>query len=438
MTANPYSSYPEFDDFECYHLPTDVITGFTDQEQMTTEYNDDEQGIIGPMIGQFLRGKPISRITLPSFILEPRSFLQKIGDFFNHSEFLEGINEKLPLERIFSVIKFYLSGFHVQAIGGCKKPYNALLGEYYHCKWKTESGRVPELLCEQTSHHPPVSSFCFSDNDLGISFTGSLLFKTSSKLMGFGIGAAVANEGVCELKLEKLNETYKITYPELWVHKIIAFGKMFMDVRGTTLIECDETGIKAEIYFKADDQVEVKIKQKYQSDGYESKSSYKVHGSWRNELELEDRKIEKGKRTPFMRIRDLNPPQRVHQPMWSQNPWESQRLWRHLTKALHISQRDDCEREKSKLENFQRALRSKREENNEDYVPRFFNFVTNEQFEYNGRKIEDLNHTKNYYPISSDLFSEHCIDSFDFISPLVSIDQCLEIEQNIMANANNL
>ena len=110
----------------------------------------------------------LSKVVLPTFILEPRSMLEKLTDFMSHSDILmdapsnyiyryyyfyfwkkkqrereekkkwnshysfnillykKGLPD--PLERLLAVVKFYVSGFYIKP-EGVKKPYNPIIGE---------------------------------------------------------------------------------------------------------------------------------------------------------------------------------------------------------------------------------------------------------------------------------------------------------------------
>lgn len=47
---------------------------------------DDNRSIIMGLIAQVRKGTDLSRITLPTFVLEPRSLLEKMTDFMSHPE----------------------------------------------------------------------------------------------------------------------------------------------------------------------------------------------------------------------------------------------------------------------------------------------------------------------------------------------------------------
>ncbi|CAO3589084.1 unnamed protein product [Absidia cylindrospora] len=71
----------------------------------------------------------LHRVTLPTFVLEPRSMLERITDFMSHPEILLDANNKTePLDKFIGVVKYFLSGWHIKP-KGVKKPYNPVLGE---------------------------------------------------------------------------------------------------------------------------------------------------------------------------------------------------------------------------------------------------------------------------------------------------------------------
>ena len=58
-------------------------------EDVPTETLDDEpKSILLGIISQLKKGMDLSRVTLPTFVLEPRSMLEKISDFMTHPDLL--------------------------------------------------------------------------------------------------------------------------------------------------------------------------------------------------------------------------------------------------------------------------------------------------------------------------------------------------------------
>jgi hypothetical protein len=84
----------------------------------------------------------LSRVTFPTFVLEPRSMLERITDFMSHPDLIFGCvfhsyfcardtdiksrdraeNCNDPEERFMRVLQYYLAGWHIKP-KGVKKPY---------------------------------------------------------------------------------------------------------------------------------------------------------------------------------------------------------------------------------------------------------------------------------------------------------------------------
>jgi hypothetical protein len=141
--------------------------------------------VITHLLTQVRIGMDLTKITLPTFILEPRSLLEMYADFFAHTDlFLDIVEKKNPHERILQVVKWYLSTFHAgRKSPVAKKPYNPILGEIFQCWYNpcldvpnetaaaaatvtdddtSNEGPVPwarrdqlTFIAEQVSHHPP-------------------------------------------------------------------------------------------------------------------------------------------------------------------------------------------------------------------------------------------------------------------------------------------
>ena len=82
-------------------------------------------------------------------------------------------------------------------ISGVKKPLNPILGETYQCYWEYPDNTKGYYIAEQTSHHPPKSSYFFMAPEHHIRIDGTL--KPRSKFLGNS--AASMMEGIAVLRL---------------------------------------------------------------------------------------------------------------------------------------------------------------------------------------------------------------------------------------------
>ena len=161
--------------------------------------------VITHLLSQVRIGMDLTKIVLPTFILERRSLLEMYSDFFAHPDFVVQVTEaKTPEERMVGVLKWYLSSFHAGRKSSiAKKPYNPILGETFRCHWKlgeedctgpttpehvalSNSGPLPWcssddliFVAEQVSHHPPISAFYAEHVKKRVSVNAHIYTKSS-------------------------------------------------------------------------------------------------------------------------------------------------------------------------------------------------------------------------------------------------------------------
>ena len=85
---------------------------------------------------------------------------------------------------------------------GVKKPLNPILGERFYGYWQYNDGTKGYYIAEQTSHHPPMSSYFFMAPEHHIRVDGTL--KPRSKFLGNS--AASLSEGIAVMRLLNRNE----------------------------------------------------------------------------------------------------------------------------------------------------------------------------------------------------------------------------------------
>jgi len=329
---------------------------------------DEPRNLILALISQLRIGVDLSRITLPTFILEPRSMLEKLTDFMAHGEFLNTVPKtEDPVDRMIAIVKWYLSGFYIRP-QGVKKPYNPILGEIFRCKWQFEQTEsLTQYVAEQVSHHPPISALYGSNRKEGYVISGSL--HPRSKFLG--TSAASILEGEAAVTFIGLDgEEYTITFPSFYARGIL-FGTLLMEMCGTVNINCAKTGLKTEIEFKAKpfwggeyNVISGKIKNKA------SETLYNINGKWDSVINIVSSKTKvssvlwdpKGaKRIPM-----------IVRPLSEQEQHESQRLWSAVTDAIKKKDQKIATDEKTKLEEEQRAGVKQRKESGIVWVPKLF------------------------------------------------------------------
>lgn len=204
-TENPFSSQSSIkDDIVDEPLPpapkkdstnprNSLTTPFRNDGSLDYDamYEDDSENdismeshgsVVTHLLSQVKIGMDLTKVVLPTFILERRSLLEMYADYFAHPDlFLRIADLKDPRERMVQVVKWYVSSYHAgRKSAVAKKPYNPILGEVFQCHWDlpltdgqtNDANAVPDgpvpwcrrdqltFVAEQVCHHPP--SKCWS------------------------------------------------------------------------------------------------------------------------------------------------------------------------------------------------------------------------------------------------------------------------------------
>ncbi|XP_030404542.1 oxysterol-binding protein-related protein 8 isoform X2 [Gopherus evgoodei] len=363
--------------------PVDLIRETTYMEQIheelgeageacqTETVSEENKSLIWMLLKQVRPGMDLSKVVLPTFILEPRSFLDKLSDYYYHADFLsEAALEENAYNRMKKVVKWYLSGFYKKP-KGLKKPYNPILGETFRCMWihpRTNSKTF--YIAEQVSHHPPVSAFYVSNRKDGFCLSGSILAK--SKFYGNSLSAILDGEG--RLMFLNRGEDYVMTMP--YAHcKGILYGTMTLELGGTVNIACEKTGYSATIEFKLKpflgnndsvNQISGKIKL-----GKEVLAT--LEGHWDSEIIISDKKTDVSETfwnpTSEIRQRRLT---RYTVKFDEQDNFESEKLWQQVTRAITNKDQTEATNEKCVLEDAQRKAAKERKLKGEEWTCKLF------------------------------------------------------------------
>merc|ERR1719509_182140 len=348
----------------------DAAEVFGTTENQTEEFGEENKSVIWFLMKQVRPGMDLSRVVLPTFILEPRSFLDKLSDYYYHADIISrAALEPEPYQRMKTVVQWYLSGFYKKP-KGLKKPYNPILGETFRCYWQHENGSKTFYLAEQVSHHPPISSFYATNRQDGFTISGTILAK--SKFYGNSTSAILM--GVCTLSLIGRGEEYVMTMP--YAHcKGILMGTMTMELGGKVQISCEKTGYNTEMEFKLrpflgggefTNAVSGRLKL-----GKETLSV--IDGHWVDKVSIKDKKTgaeetlwQVGPETTSRRLK------RFTVPVEQQTEWESARLWKDVGEAIVAEDQVAATEEKTKLEEAQRAAVKDRQSRSEDWQTKLF------------------------------------------------------------------
>lgn len=237
-------------------------------------------------------------------------------------------------------------------IEGCK-PYNPILGEVFKCFWKHEDGSKSEFLCEQVSHHPPISAFFFKNDKLFIH--GFVEPKTSFSLN------SVTTEMKGAFVIETEKERYTVKMPQVSVRGLV-WGTQRVELWDEMVIEKQGSDLKAVLKFN--NMVSV--------DGDILKGDepiFQITGTVNDMVNIIN--LENDEQQILYEYKKLKVPELQVAPLEQQQPNESRKNWYHVTQALLKEDYELANQEKIKIEEAQKELRNQR---TSEWKPKYFRF----------------------------------------------------------------
>uniref|UniRef100_UPI003AACD745 oxysterol-binding protein-related protein 9 isoform X3 n=1 Tax=Centroberyx gerrardi TaxID=166262 RepID=UPI003AACD745 len=380
-------------------LNSSMSNGTTDADQFDSHDDRDDEGegesveehksVIMHLLSQVRLGMDLTKVVLPTFILERRSLLEMYADFFAHPDLFVSIAEQPePRERMVQVVKWYLSAFHAGRKGSvAKKPYNPILGEVFYCHWdlpteteepsphtETVSGEGPVpwssshsvcFVAEQVSHHPPISAFYAECLSKKIQFNAHIW--TKSKFLGMSIGVHNIGQG-CVSCLEH-DEHYILTFPNGYGRSILTVP--WVELGGECSISCSKSGYSANIVFHTKPFYGGK-KHRITAEIFppnDKKSFCSIEGEWNGVMFA---KWATGENTLFIDTKKMGIIKKKVRKLEDQLEYESRRLWRDVTLNLKLKDIDSATEAKHRLEEKQRAEARERKENEQQWETRLF------------------------------------------------------------------
>ncbi|XP_026643315.1 oxysterol-binding protein-related protein 11 [Microtus ochrogaster] len=306
---------------------------------------EEQRSVILHLLSQLKLGMDLTRVVLPTFILEKRSLLEMYADFMSHPDLFIGItNGATPEDRMIRFVEYYLTSFHEGRKGAiAKKPYNPIIGETFHCSWRVPKGGMasglsgssctsavtnhaplPEdvlaqgvsdcytvrFVAEQVSHHPPVSGFYAECTERKMCVNAHVW--TKSKFLGMSIGVTMVGEG--HLCSPRCSVTAEVK------HNI------------SNTVVC------------------------------------RVQGEWNSVLEFTYSNGE----TKCVDLTKLAVTKKRVRPLEKQDPFESRRLWKDVTDSLRESEIDKATEHKRALEERQRTEERHRTETGTPWKTKYF------------------------------------------------------------------
>lgn len=341
----------------------------SDTEPDDTSILDENEGsLVLSLISQLRVGMDLSRVTFPTFVLEPRSMLERITDFMSHPDLIFGAEEfEDPEERFLRVLQYYLAGWHIKP-KGVKKPYNPILGEFFRCRYDYKNGTQGFYIAEQVSHHPPISAFFYISPANRVCVLGEL--RPKSKFLGNSVSTTMEGENRVTLLGKTEDGEYVITMPNMYARGIL-FGKMVLELGDTCIAKNEKHELYCDLEFKTKGFFSGTFNAIAGRIRHGSTEVGEITGRWSHVMDY--RSVKGDKRVLFDAVKDgQNVSPKWVQSEEEQEPNESRRLWSKLTQAIIAKDMEAATDAKTAVEDAQREQRKRMEEKGEKHVPRFF------------------------------------------------------------------
>ncbi|XP_062972714.1 oxysterol-binding protein-related protein 11 isoform X1 [Elgaria multicarinata webbii] len=360
---------------------------------------EEQRSVILHLLSQLKLGMDLTRVVLPTFILEKRSLLEMYADFMSHPDLFIAISSGTsPEERMIRFVEYYLTSFHEGRKGAiAKKPYNPIIGETFHCSWKMAKSHVPSdtnsnsssqslseqvtvseesqdqaeldsytvrFVAEQVSHHPPVSGFYAECGERKMCVNAHVW--TKSKFLGMSIGVTMVGEGI--LSLLEHGEEYTFSLPCAYARSILTVP--WVELGGKVSVNCAKTGYSASITFHTKPFYGGKLHRVTGEVKQNATNTVvcRVQGEWNSILEFTYNNGE----TKCMDLSKLSVTRKRVRPIEKQGPFESRKLWQHVTESLREGDIDKATEHKKALEERQRNEERLRAETGTPWHTKYF------------------------------------------------------------------
>ncbi|XP_042330148.1 oxysterol-binding protein-related protein 11 [Sceloporus undulatus] len=377
--------------------PDEEVEDTCDNKEDDLGAVEEQRSVILHLLSQLKLGMDLTRVVLPTFILEKRSLLEMYADFMSHPDLFIAIsNGTNPEERMIRFVEYYLTSFHEGRKGAiAKKPYNPIIGETFHCSWKMAKSRVPSdtsstssshslseqgtvsdesqdqtdcytvrFVAEQVSHHPPVSGFYAECVERKMCVNAHVW--TKSKFLGMSIGVTMVGEGI--LSLLEHGEEYTFSLPCAYARSILTVP--WVELGGKVSVNCAKTGYSASITFHTKPFYGGKLHRVTGEVKQNATNTVvcRVQGEWNSILEFTYNNGE----TKCMDLTKLSVTRKRVRPIEKQGPFESRKLWQHVTESLRDGDIDKATEHKKALEERQRNEERLRAETGTTWCTKYF------------------------------------------------------------------
>lgn len=183
-------------------------------------------------------GQDLSKVSMPCFLNEPTSAVQRLSVTLAHASLLEKASQSSDVfERMAYCLGLAYANF-IENMERTKKPFNSLLGETYELI--NENGRC---ISEQVSHHPPITAIHL-ETPYGF-YEGHTSAKMCFSLMG---GLKISVKSAFQITLKDTDERFEIDYMNFHVKNLL-MGTPYLLFSDRLTLRNPKTGESAYLEF---------------------------------------------------------------------------------------------------------------------------------------------------------------------------------------------
>ena len=135
------------------HRFSDLLSSFHSDDEVSDEDisgqdsvldMESHKSLIFYLFSQLHIGMDLTKVVLPTFILERKSLLELFAGYLTHTYLLLQLPEiESKEERMMKFVKWYLTSFHnCIRTNVAKKPYNPVIGEHFQCSYRVPSDYI--------------------------------------------------------------------------------------------------------------------------------------------------------------------------------------------------------------------------------------------------------------------------------------------------------
>lgn len=180
-------------------------------------------------ISQMIGSDVTSMLSVPVFLMEPTSVLQKMAEIMEYPDLLtKGAKATEDAERMAWAAAFGVSVY--SSAERTWKPFNPILGETFQLKLGAGSPDEGEYLAEQVSHHPPIGA-AHAETPY---WSYDIVSCPKTKFLGNSL--EVYPVGRTRIKYKTTNEELSLVPPTSKAYNLV-LGKIWVDTFGDMTIE---------------------------------------------------------------------------------------------------------------------------------------------------------------------------------------------------------